>query len=303
MRHFSHAKLIFGTSTLACAVLTLCLSASPVYAQFATLEGEIFESRTGGNVQAAISCEKGTISLSNVTGPAVGPLPGTFWELVQMTFIPKTGTIEQLGVKFQIYDARGTVVSYGVKNLVEGTVTCVFDPVTGGQTFSVKAALSYEAYMYDVIADVGDATLEIIGTVDKGQSLKPFQFTEIFHSSRLVNTVGKVTGGGRNNETTGSGVTFGFNAQNTDDGLKGTGLVIDRNVGVRIKILTVEAFAQTDTWAAFTGKAEVNGILEDYRIDVDDLAEPGSGSDTFKITTDSYVSSGVLTGGNIQIHK
>jgi len=63
------------------------------------------------------------------------------------------------------------------------------------------------------------------------------------------------------------------------------------------------AFAQDGTWAAFTGKAEVNGILEDYRIDVDDLAEPGAGSDTFKIATDSYVSSGVLTGGNIQIHK
>ncbi len=74
-------------------------------------------------------------------------------------------------------------------------------------------------------------------------------------------------------------------------------------MGVRIKILTVEAFAQTETWAAFTGQAEVNGILEAYRIDVEDLAEPGTGSDTFQITTDSYASRGVLTDGNIQIHK
>ena len=302
MYHTNYSKLNFGASTVAGAVLTLCVSVAPAYAQVATLEGEIFESRSGGTVQAAISCEQARISLFNITGPAVGPVPGTFTEFVQITFSPRTGAIEQLSLKFQIYDAAGTLVSHGVKSLVEGTVTCVFDPVTGGQTFSVKAALSYQAYMNGMI-DEGDATLEIVGTADKRQSLKPFQFTEIFHSSRLVNTVGKVTGGGRNNETTGRGVTFGFNAQNTDDGMKGNGLVIDRNVGVRIKILTIEAFAQAGTWAAFTGKAEVNGILEDYRIDVDDLAESGTGSDTFKITTDSYVSSGVLTGGNIQIHK
>jgi len=303
MRQPNLSKLTGGAFTLAGAVLTLCLSAAPAYAQFVTLEGEVFQSSSGDKVQASVSCDQGHIWLGQVTGSAVGPLPGTFVEFVDVWFNPKTGTIEKLGLKFEIYDAKGTLLSAGWKTLVAGIASCKFDPLTKLQTFSVKAALSYTANMADKTIDEGDATLEIIGTADGNQFLKPFQFTEIFQSSRWENTAGKVTGGGHHTEATGNGVTFGFNAQNTGDRMKGSGFVIDRNVGVRIKILTVEAFAQDGTWAAFTGKAEVNGILEDYRIDVDDLGEPGTGSDTFKISTDSYVSSGVLTGGNIQIHK
>jgi hypothetical protein len=287
---------------IAGVVLALCLSASPAYAQSATLEGEVFETRDGGKVQSFVSCPDGWITLNNITGPAVGPAPGNFVEHLQLTFSPKTGAIEQFDAKFQIVDASGIVISNGSKKLVEGTVTCSFDHLTGLQAFSVKAALSYSAEIQKTI-DEGEATVEFVGTSAPKQPVKPFQFTEIFHSSRLTNTPGKVTGGGHHHETTGRSVTFGFNAQNTDDGMKGAGLVIDRNVGVRIKILTVEAFAQDGAWAAFTGKAEVNGVPEDYRIDVDDLAEPGAGSDTFKITTDTYASGGVLIGGNVQIHK
>lgn len=299
MHQSRYSKPIFGAFFLASAALTLCLSASTAYAQSATLEGEIFETKNGDKVQAAVSCDGGTISLENITGPAVGPVPGMFTETFRITF--GRGVIQTASVFFVIYDANGTVVGKGEKFVIngDGTVTCVFDPATKTSVFSVKATLGYSNLGGK---DEGEATVEIIGT-SGGGSLKPFQFTEIFHSSRWNNTAGKVTGGGHHTPASGSGVTFGFNAQNTDNGMKGTGLVIDRNVGVRIKILTVEAFAQTETWAAFTGQAEVNGILEAYRIDVDDLAEPGTGSDTFKITTDSYVSSGVLTGGNIQIHK
>jgi hypothetical protein len=42
----------------------------------------------------------------------------------------------------------------------------------------------------------------------------------------------------------------------------------------------------------------------EYRIDVDDLAEPGRNKDTFRIRTASGYDVGcVLVGGNIQIHK
>jgi hypothetical protein len=51
------------------------------------------------------------------------------------------------------------------------------------------------------------------------------------------------------------------------------------------------------------GDATVNGVATTYRIDVNDYAEPGKNIDTFKIITASgYTASGVLTGGNIQIH-
>ena len=42
-----------------------------------------------------------------------------------------------------------------------------------------------------------------------------------------------------------------------------------------------------------------------YRIDVQDLGEPGKGSDTYRIQLDTGYDSGeqVLEGGNVQIHK
>lgn len=83
---------------------------------------------------------------------------------------------------------------------------------------------------------------------------------------------------------------------------KGAGVIVDHTLGVRIKILEVATFGVAGTHATITGKAEVNGVTEGFRIDVDDLGEPGTGSDTIKIVTDSYGTGGVLTGGNIQVH-
>ncbi len=60
---------------------------------------------------------------------------------------------------------------------------------------------------------------------------------------------------------------------------------------------------QAGTHATFFGNATVNGVAT-YRIDVDDLAEPGAGRDTFKIqTANGYTVGGVLLRGNIQVHK
>jgi hypothetical protein len=176
------------------------------------------------------------------------------------------------------------------------------DRFTGTAAFVVKASLTYAA---DVNGDYdkGRATLDVAGTFQRDGTFKPLQFTEIFQSSDFAITFGKVTGGGHiQHKDDGSGVTFGFNAQNSDNGLKGSGVIIDRNLGIRVKILDVQAFGIAGTHAVFTGDAEVNGHVEKYRIDVDDLGEPGTDRDTFKIVTDSYSAGGVLTGGNIQIY-
>lgn len=122
-----------------------------------------------------------------------------------------------------------------------------------------------------------------------------------------ASTPGQVTGGGYildplDNEK----VSFGFNAQSTSNGLKGNCTIVDaapaRNV--KIKCLTVTSLVQTATHATFFGQAEVSGVVTDYRIDVDDNAEPGRGIDTFKIVTGSgYSAAGILDGGNIQVHR
>lgn len=62
-------------------------------------------------------------------------------------------------------------------------------------------------------------------------------------------------------------------------------------------------YVQTATHATFFGEAEVNGVVTDYRIDVDDNAEPGKGRDTFEIQTGTgYSAAGILDGGSIKIH-
>lgn len=117
-------------------------------------------------------------------------------------------------------------------------------------------------------------------------------------------STGKVTGEGNIAQTgSGNGVTLGFNAQNTEQGMKGSGTIIDPNAGVKVKLIDVTSFAISGTHATFAGKAEVNGVEQRCRIDVDDLGEPGTGIDAFKIVTDSYGTGGTLCGGNIQIHQ
>ena len=113
-----------------------------------------------------------------------------------------------------------------------------------------------------------------------------------------------MTGGGNIQQTAGGrGVTFGFNAQNTDKGMKGSGSIIDHSMGTTVKIREVTTLIIAGTRATILGTAEVNGVVENYRIDVDDLGEPGADSDSFRIVTDTYGTAGILTGGNIQIHK
>jgi len=115
-------------------------------------------------------------------------------------------------------------------------------------------------------------------------------------------TLGQVTGGGQVPAALGS-IAFGFNAKSTDLGVKGNCNVVDRAAGVHIKCLEVSSLVRTGTHATLFGPGTINGTPMIYRIDVEDLGEPGAGRDSFKILTDSgYAAGGVLTGGNIQIH-
>ncbi len=99
-------------------------------------------------------------------------------------------------------------------------------------------------------------------------------------------------------------VTFGFNAQSDGTTTKGNCNVIDHDQGVHIKCENVTTLVVTGTHATFFGSATQDGVSTTYRIDVDDLAEPGNGMDTFKIQTDrGYVAAGTLRAGNIQIHN
>jgi hypothetical protein len=115
-------------------------------------------------------------------------------------------------------------------------------------------------------------------------------------------TPGQVTGGGWILNGTDK-VSFGFNAQSDGTDVKGNCNVIDHATKLHIKCLTVESLVVAGTHATFFGQAKVGDTTTDYRIDVDDLGEPGT-ADTFRIQTGSgYTAGGTLAGGNIQIHR
>ena len=114
-------------------------------------------------------------------------------------------------------------------------------------------------------------------------------------------SAGRVTGGGWVNASRSS---FGFNAQRNPSGTSPTGVVTyqDKLAGVRIKSTSITAVVITGTSATIIGRAEVNGLAVDLRVEITDLGEPGS-SDSFEIFAGSYASGGILDGGNIQIHS
>lgn len=119
---------------------------------------------------------------------------------------------------------------------------------------------------------------------------------------------GQVTGGGQIPDPSDPSydVAFGFNAQSKNGSLVGTCNVVDQSPAknIHIKCLDVTSLVDTGSHATFFGNATVNGAATTYRIDVDDLGEPGQGADTYKVVTGSgYSASGVLTQGNIKIHQ
>ena len=116
-------------------------------------------------------------------------------------------------------------------------------------------------------------------------------------------TPGQVTGGGWITRIGAGLVSFGFNAQSDGATVKGNCNVIDHATRSQIKCVSVDSLVVATTHATFFGQASVDGVMTNYRIDVDDLGEPGT-QDTFKIQTDSgYIAGGTLAGGDIQIHK
>ena len=116
---------------------------------------------------------------------------------------------------------------------------------------------------------------------------------------------GHVTGGGQFLNPAGNDkIAFGFNAKSNDGTAQGECNVVDPSTETHVKCTDATSVLISGTHATIFGNAEVNDMPTTYRIDVDDLAEPGRNQDTFRIRTASGYDVGrVLTQGNIQIHN
>ena len=295
----------FSRSLCALTLLALALLffAAPAQAQemFLTLEGETFQSKDlkTAKVSCSSTGKSGQLDFS-AQGTAGGPFTGIFTETGTILFDEFSNLITGGAISFTIVKEDGKTFG-GRKTPIEGKILCSVDQRTGLTT--IQATISTLEYAAGL--DSGTATLDLFASIDPALGLTTLKFTEIFYSSHVTHaTPGKVTGGGNiTYSDRNSGITFGFNAQNNDNGMKGSGTIIDHNAGVKVKILDVQTFFISGTHATFTGKADVNGVEGNYRIDIDDLGEPGASVDSFKIVTDSYGGGGTLAGGNIQVHK
>ncbi|MGR9108845.1 MAG: choice-of-anchor P family protein [Gammaproteobacteria bacterium] len=109
---------------------------------------------------------------------------------------------------------------------------------------------------------------------------------------------GFVTGGGRI-DIPGGFATFGFNARDGKVQLQ----FIDHETGMKVHADTVSNLAISGNCATLSGSVEIDGVADNYFIEVCDNGEPGIGIDTFSIDLgNGYHSDGTLTGGNIQLH-
>jgi hypothetical protein len=116
----------------------------------------------------------------------------------------------------------------------------------------------------------------------------------------------KVNNGGWIIAANGDRANFGGNAKG--DGPSGNETYQDKGPAADIHVKSINVLAvdcsSDGTSASIFGTATINGAGSfDFRIDVKDLAEPGS-TDTYRIRLSTGYDSGdqVLSGGNIQIH-
>jgi uncharacterized repeat protein (TIGR01451 family)/CSLREA domain-containing protein len=117
----------------------------------------------------------------------------------------------------------------------------------------------------------------------------------------------KVTGGGFITLTTGGSGSFGLVGMVSNSDVPSGNLEYqDHDTGMNIKSTTITAVVVTGTHARMFGTATVNGAGSfDFVVDVDDLGEPGTGVDTFRIQLSNGYTAGpvTLSGGNIQVHQ
>jgi hypothetical protein len=120
----------------------------------------------------------------------------------------------------------------------------------------------------------------------------------------------KITSGGWIVTNAGDQGSFGGNATETTIGAdSGQQEYQDHGPAQPLNVhsLNVQAVTcnSTFTSASIFGKATIDGSgSHNYRIDIEDLAEPGTGVDTYRMRLDTGYDSGKhrLRGGNIQIH-
>jgi hypothetical protein len=130
-------------------------------------------------------------------------------------------------------------------------------------------------------------------------------------SIAIVGRAGKVTGAGQ----IGDHLDFDFDAQPDNNSFKGNLNYADKpnNIDLKSTSITFVSILIDNQHATLKGTATVNGTGGyTFRVDMEDNGEPGIGVDRFRIRfsgptgydSDAFAANGgLLTAGNIQVHK
>lgn len=313
MKRISFKSALFS---LCAAVAVVIASVIAVDSQIVPLGGESFHSSNlsssgtpGHSLDISTTCDStelnGTVNYS-LTGTAAGPYGGTYSE--QGSFTLSNGTVTNLSASFTISPSGGGATITGNKTLGGPAGTFKGNCSSTGGGSSTRDAVVSGLFNYTASVNgtpttgTGGMALDIAET-STNPTGTGFAHTNFYGTALSIENP-KATGGGHILHSAGNpGISFGFNAQLQSNGnLHGRGTVIDHRTNTRIKILNVVSLAVAGQIAVFTGQCEVNGVPENYRIEVEDVDEPGILVDGFTISTDSYPQqSGRLTGGNIQV--
>ena len=301
-----HRLLVALLATLASAVV-LAIAAAPASAQASSLVGETL---VATNVEVVARCSPSETSTFTfrAEGLAVGPYSGTFVEEGTVTTTSGAGsTALSFESTFTIFALTGEPLVTGRKTLLEPVVAYCVEPLGVG----FEGNVAYEATITTAsgtFRDTGVAFADLVAVFCDPECEAGFFSEDFLVSSGVlpVFTSGKATGGGQFlRTTTQEHITFGFEVKSSDDRnrLQGRCLVLDKASNTRIKCLNVSDYEEIANTATWEGDAEVNGVIERYRITVQDNGEPNQGLDTFAIDTVSYHAAGPVVRGNVQLHK
>jgi hypothetical protein len=318
------------TLAVTTALVSALLGAGSARAQEpATLQGEeLHQFGTFFNPQlfqvsgdcnpAGISTLSFTVTDAVASGPYPGFMDGSGSASIGPQILPPqtqsgfpitaVGELTQFEEDFTVTSGDTTIS--GTKDLAEiagnpiSEGACIMAP-DGTTTWYFFANTAYDAVITTPTGQFGDSGLsyaEIQPIYDQQNTIVAAGFSEFFVLSNGIapfTTPGHATGGGQ----IGPGLTFDFTAYSKDDGT----IVGGCNVvgpAIHIRCNDVTQYSQTGNHATFAGTADVDGCSTTYRIDVQDNADPGVGTDTFTITTAcGFSATGVLTQGNIQVHQ
>jgi hypothetical protein len=274
-------------------------SGSPITFGFATSNGT-----AGGTVHTESGIDNWLVQVTS-QGP-VGPGPPA-----TLTLSPKADTNDvdtQHCVTATVTDAAGNPTpSITVRFSVTGSVNTSGSATTDANGEATFCYQGPELPGADAISAFADTDND--GTQDQGEPSDTATKLWTFPTSTPL-CEANITQGGRITAANGDKATFGGNAQSDvaavvtgEEEYQDHGPAQPQNVkSIQVLALTCN---EERTQATVFGTATINGSgVHEFRIDVQDLGEPGVGRDTYRISLSTGYDSGVqkLKGGNVRIH-